>query len=182
MNAGVDLGPIDRLTGGKLGTHDVPCPLCAPYHSTQGQRRRVLRIWRVEPGFATFCCARCGETGYVHDRDAAAPGPAKLTRLRAEAAEHDRVHKIERLSTAGWLWAQRRPIECPIAERYLRERRKITCPLPSTLGFLPARDGYAPANLAEPSQPPPNPSDRASSTSSRTFLAGKSLFNVKIFA
>jgi Toprim domain len=144
----LDLTTIDRLTGGKLGTHDVPCPLCGPCHSPQGQRRKVLRVWRVEPGFATFCCARCGEAGYVHDRHAPAPDPAKLTRLRAEAAEHHRVHKIVRLSKARWLWAQRRPIECPIAERYLRERRRIKCPLPATLGFLPTRGEYAPAMIA----------------------------------
>jgi len=145
---GLDLDTIDRLTGGRLGTHDLACPLCGPYHSMHGQRRKVLRVWRVEPGFATFCCARCGETGYVHDRHAPAPDPAKLARLRAEAAEHDRIHKIERLSKARWLWSQRKPITGSIAERYLRDKRKIGCPLPMTLGFLPARDEYAPAMIA----------------------------------
>jgi hypothetical protein len=148
MNAGLDLGTIDRLTGGKLGSHDVPCPLCGPYHSPQGQRRKVLRVWRVEPGFATFCCARCGEAGYVHDRHAPAPDPNKLARLRAEAAEHDRIHKIERLGKARWLWSQRKPIAGSIAERYLREKRRIGCALPATLGFLPPRDDYAPAMIA----------------------------------
>jgi hypothetical protein len=144
---GLDLDTIDRLTGGRLGTHDLACPLCGPYHSMHGQRRKVLRVWRVEPGFATFCCARCGETGHVHDRHASAPDPAKLTRLRAEAAEHDRIHKLERLSKARWLWSQRRPIAGSNAERYLRER-KIVCPLPATLGLLPARGDYAPAVVA----------------------------------
>jgi hypothetical protein len=148
MNAGLDLGTIDRLTGGKLGSHDVPCPLCGPYHSPQGQRRKVLRVWRVEPGFATFCCARCGEAGYVHDRHAPAPDPQKLAKARAEATEHDRIHKAERLSKARWLWSQRRSLTGSIAERYLRERRRIKCPLPSTLGFLPARGEYAPAMIA----------------------------------
>jgi hypothetical protein len=143
----LDLTTIDRLAGGKLGTHDVVCPLCSPYHSLQGQRRNVLRVWRVEPGFATFCCARCGEKGYIHDRHAPASDPAKLTRLRAEAAEHDRIHKLERLSKARWLWSQRRPIAGSIAERYLRER-KIVCPSPATLGFLPARGDYTPAVVA----------------------------------
>jgi Toprim domain len=144
----LDLDTIDRLTGGRLGTHDLACSLCGPYHSMHGQRRKVLRVWRVESGFATFCCARCGETGYVHDRYAPAPDPAKLARLRAEAAEHDRIHKIERLSRARWLWSQRQPPAGTIGERYLRERRKITCPLPATLGFLPARGDYAPAVVA----------------------------------
>jgi hypothetical protein len=148
MNAGLDLGTIDRLTGGKLGTHDVVCPLCLPYHSLQGQRRKMLRVWRVEPGFATFCCARCGETGYIHDRHAPAPDSAKLARLRAEAAEHDRIHKAERLGKARRMWSLRKPTADSIVERYLRERRKIVCPLPSTLGFLPARGDYPPAMIA----------------------------------
>jgi hypothetical protein len=148
MNAGLDLGTIDRLTGGKLGTHDVPCPLCGAYHSPQGQRRKVLRIWRIEPGFATFCCARCGEAGYVHDQHAPAPDTTRLAKARAEAVEHDRTHKIDRLSKARWLWSQRKSIADTIAERYLRERRGIGCPLPATLGFLPAHGDYPPAMIA----------------------------------
>ena len=35
-------------------------------------------------------------------------------------------------------------------ERYLREKRKINCRLPTTLGFLPARGEYAPAMIAAP--------------------------------
>jgi hypothetical protein len=145
---GLDLDTIDGLTGGRIGTHDLACPLCGPYHSMHGQRRKVLRVWRVEPGFATFCCARCGGAGYARDQYAPPPDPAKLVMAKAEAAEHDRIHKAERLSKARWLWSQRRPIAGTIGERYLRERRKITCPLPATLGFLPARDGYAPAMIA----------------------------------
>jgi hypothetical protein len=62
--------------------------------------------------------------------------------------EHDRINKIDRLSKARWLWSQRKSIAGSIGERYLRERRKITCPLPAMLGFLPARDGYAPSVIA----------------------------------
>ena len=40
---------------------------------------------------------------------------------------------------ARWLWSQRQPIRSSIAEVYLQEARKITCPLPLTLGFLPPR-------------------------------------------
>src|SRR5215831_5950542 len=107
---GLDLDTLDRLTGGRLGTHGVPCPLRSPYHSMQGRRRKVLRVWRVEPDFATFCCARCGEKGYVHDRHAPVRDPAKLARLRAEAAKRHRIHEADRLSKAQWLWAQRKPL------------------------------------------------------------------------
>jgi hypothetical protein len=49
---------------------------------------------------------------------------------------------------AAWLWSQRQPIAGTIAERYLREGRKYSGPLPPTLGFLPARDDYSPAMIA----------------------------------
>jgi hypothetical protein len=48
---------------------------------------------------------------------------------------------------ARWLWAQRQPIVDSPAERYLR-----ACGyggiIPSTVGFLPARDGHPPALIA----------------------------------
>jgi len=145
---GLDLATIDRLTNGRLGTHDIPCPLCGRFKSPGGQRRDVLRIWRVEPGFAGYHCARCGEHGYVRDRYAPEPDPVRLAKAQAEAAERDRVHKADRLAKARWLWSQRKPIAGTIAERYLREARGITCPLPATLGFLPAHGDYPPAVIA----------------------------------
>jgi hypothetical protein len=145
---GFDLSAIDQLTGGRLGTHDVPCPLCGPYKSAKGQRRKVMRVWCPEDGFATYHCERCGESGYVHDRHAPEPNPVRLAKARAEAAERDRVHKAERLTKARWLWSRRKPITGTIAERYLRDTRGITCPLPATLGFLPAHDKYPPAMIA----------------------------------
>jgi phage/plasmid primase-like uncharacterized protein len=48
---------------------------------------------------------------------------------------------------AAWLWSQRKPIIGSIAELYLRSRG-ITCVLPATLGFLPARGEYSPAMIA----------------------------------
>jgi hypothetical protein len=89
MTIGLDV--IDQLTGGRLGTHDVPCPVCGPYKSAQGQRKRKLRVWRTEPGFAGYHCARCGEKGAAFDRDSAPPNPIKLAIARAEAAERDRA-------------------------------------------------------------------------------------------
>ncbi len=37
---GLDLATIDRLTNGRLGTQDVPCPFCTPFKSPHGQRRK----------------------------------------------------------------------------------------------------------------------------------------------
>src|SRR5258708_1148860 len=48
--------------------------------------------------------------------------------------------------TASMLWSKRRqPITGTAGERYLREVRKIRCPLPPTLGFLPASKDHPPA-------------------------------------
>jgi hypothetical protein len=146
----LDLAVVDRLTGGRIGTHDVPCPLCAPYKSLHGRRRNVLRIWRMEPGFAGYHCARCGEKSYVWDRHAPAPDRVRLDKMRAEAAERNRVHKADRLAKAKWLWSQRKPIAGTITETYLRDARGCGGPLPLTLGFLPANPakGYPPAMIA----------------------------------
>jgi hypothetical protein len=144
----IDLDIIDRLTSGRLGTFDVPCPLCGRYKSMHGQRRKVMRTWRLEPGFATYHCERCGESGYVRDRQAPEPDPVRLAKARAEAAERDRSHKADRLAKARWLWSRRKPIAGTIAERYLREARGIACPLPATLGFLPASGKHGPAMIA----------------------------------
>src|SRR5262249_27413389 len=62
--------------------------------------------------------------------------------------ERDRVHRADRLAKARWLWSKRKPIAGTIAERYLREARGIICPLPATLGFLPAHGEHPPAMIA----------------------------------
>jgi hypothetical protein len=54
--------------------------------------------------------------------------------------------QTEGRAKARWLWRQRRPIEATLAETYVREHRGITCPLPDTLGFLPA-NGRHPATI-----------------------------------
>jgi hypothetical protein len=108
----------------------------------------VLRVWAVEPGFATFCCARCGISGHTRDPDAIPIDPVAIERARQEAAETEIQAKAERLRKAQWLWAQSMPIGRTVAERYLREARGISCPLPATLRFLPPRGDHGPAMIA----------------------------------
>ncbi len=159
MNAGLDLRMIDELTGGKLGVHDARCPLCGPERrSPANQRRRVLRIWRLDPGLATFHCARCGESGHVRDGTAARIDSTAIKRAKAEAAERERAAVLDRLGKARWLWSKRRSLAGSIGERYLREARSYRGPLPPTLGFLPARGDHGPAMIAAfgvPEEPEP---------------------------
>jgi hypothetical protein len=147
MTIGLDV--INQLTGGRLGTHDVPCPECGPFkRAIRNQRRPVLRVYLIEDGFAGYHCARCGEKGAAFDRNSTPPDPIKLAEARAEAAERDHVLRSERLEKARWLWSQRRPIAGSIAERYLREARSYSGSLPATLAFLPARGDHPPAMIA----------------------------------
>jgi hypothetical protein len=159
MNAALDLHTIDQITGSKLGTFDVACPWCGPgRRRPANQRKLVLRVWRLDPDFATFHCVRCGEHGYACDDFAARPDPIAIERARARAAEREQAASAERLSKARWLWSTRRPISGSIAETYLREARCIRCALPATLGFLPARGEYPPAMIATfgiPGEPEP---------------------------
>jgi hypothetical protein len=70
MTIGLDI--IDQLTGRRLGTFDVPCPECGPFkRSPRNQRKLVLRVYRIDPGFAGYHCARCGAKGAARDRNSA---------------------------------------------------------------------------------------------------------------
>ena len=99
---------LDIITGGFDGTYDVACPICGPdRRQAVNRRRKVLRVWVVD-GFVTYCCARCGEHGYVHDRNnrTSRPDPVKQAQAQAEAAERDRQTAAERLKKARWLWSK----------------------------------------------------------------------------
>jgi hypothetical protein len=62
MSGTLSLYQIDQVTGGRLGRLDVACPMCGPERrSAMNRARKVLRIWRLTPGFATYHCARCGD-------------------------------------------------------------------------------------------------------------------------
>jgi len=128
--------------------------MCGPERrSAANRRRRVLRIWCLEPGFATYHCARCGVSGYVRD-DYSKPHidqaafQRELAKAKAEAAEHERAGTAERLTRALWLWNSRKPLKGSIAETYLREARNYLGRLPATLGYLPPRGEHSPAMIA----------------------------------
>jgi hypothetical protein len=152
MNAAaLDFQTIDALTSGKLGRFDLACPICGPSrHSPLNQRRPVLRVWRPEPGFASFYCARCEERGHVHDWSTAHPRPDRrvIERIKAEADARERATAVERTTKARWAWSRRQPIAGTIAETYLRTARGYRGPLPSTLGYLPPRGVHGPAMIA----------------------------------
>ncbi|MCZ8546319.1 toprim domain-containing protein [Mesorhizobium qingshengii] len=130
---------------------DVACPLCGPHcREPRNRSRPVLRLWS-EPGFISYYCARCGEHGYVrqHQRvEIDAATRAAMLRARKAFAVHDAETAIKQHQKALWLWSVRQAIGGTPAEHYLRKVRAISCPLPPTLGFLPARGHYPPALIA----------------------------------
>jgi len=134
------------LAGSRL-RHDVACPLCgpAPGRTDTNRKRRVLRIWHPEPGFVTFHCERCGISGHAIDGGRERVSRADLEKIRAKAEAFDRDEAAKRLELARWLWSISRSLAGTIAERYLREARRISGALPGTLRFKPATNGYPPA-------------------------------------
>jgi hypothetical protein len=148
MNA-LCLAEIDGLTGGRVGTFDVPCPVCGPERRSPANRRRaVLRVWRIEEGFATFACARCHETGWTRDGHAAVPDAEKLAKVRAESDQHKRAADAKRLRVARWLWSLRKPITEGTPPWLYLNKRGYAGPIPATLSFLPSVDNHPPAMIA----------------------------------
>jgi hypothetical protein len=151
VRAEVTLDVLERQIGGRTGTFDVPCPLCGPdRHHPLNRRRKVMRIWRHDAGFASYHCVRCGASGYARlDCDGNRPvDPIMLMRARAEARRREREYAIIQHRKSLWLWRHRRPITGSIAETYLRELRHYHCQFPATLGFLPSRGEHSPAMIA----------------------------------
>ncbi len=149
------LADIDAMTAGKLGVHDVPCPWCGPdRRSAVNRRRPVLRVWRQEVDFASWTCARCGESGYAREGPATGQkGPADALataarqKARAEGEAIQRAARAQRLEVARRLWVMRETAHGSPVITYLRQVRGYEGPIPDTLGFLPARGEHPPAMI-----------------------------------
>ena len=138
MNAALDLRTIDELTGGKLGVHNTVCPMCSPTRKPANRRKRVLKIWFLDPGFATYSCAHCLEHGFARDDTAAARiDPVRLERVKREAAKRARDATAERRGKARRMWRASQEATGTPVDFYMRSVRGITVPLPATVRFLP---------------------------------------------
>lgn len=159
MTADLQFADLIALTGNRLGKIDVPCPACGPDRRHPVNRKRaVLRVWREHPKFISYHCARCGAHGYAHDNDPSIRvTKTRLRQVMREADQQHTAHVQQRRRLARWLWDGAASIKDTPAERYLRSRG-ITCPLPATLRFRPARGQHPPAMIAAfgvPSEPTP---------------------------
>jgi hypothetical protein len=141
---------LTELTEGQLGRLDIPCPECTTWagRSSNGRRRRVFRVWREHPDFASYHCARCGLSGFARRIGARTRfDPQRVAPMKAEAAERAGDYAADQLRKARWLWRRAVPPRGTIVERYLRHRA-IVGRVPSTIRYLPtSRPDRHPAML-----------------------------------
>jgi len=132
---------LDQLTQGRRGTFDVPCPECGPgRRSLVNRRRRVLRVWRNDPGFITYKCARCPASGYAHAPRDWEPGDEQDRRVHPSAVRaHDAAEvgndtdlrlvwtddQQRRIDAANRIWNEAGSIRGTLAETYLLRVRGI---------------------------------------------------------
>jgi putative DNA primase/helicase len=141
-----DVGSERGFAFNRAGNHAGPCPRCG------GKDRFSISVRR-----GAFLCRQCHPKGggsvirlvmfldHCGFRDAVETligeksAPIISRHLRNLPAKGSSAYERSQHDKARWLWSHRKPISDTIAERYLREARTITCPLPPTLGFLPPR-------------------------------------------
>jgi hypothetical protein len=121
MNAGLTLDEIDR--DGRLGTLDMACPFCGPYRrSAVNRRRKVLRVWRIDPGYATYHCVRCGEQGYARDTSTTQGRPDFSHVRKTPPPKRACIDDNGRSDFAARIWQESVDPRGSLAERYLNGR------------------------------------------------------------
>lgn len=107
------------------------CPLCSHTRSSAESRtEKVQVVWINPDGSETSFCHHCGGRG----REVSVSVPARQ--------RSPRVRRVDTSSAANRLWKQSKPIEGTPGERYFRQGRQISCPLPATLRYLPTSDRH----------------------------------------
>jgi hypothetical protein len=66
----------------------------------------------------------------------------------SRTAKDEEIDPIKEAAKALAKWQRRQAVEGSVAERYLREARRYSGPIPATLGFLPASTEYPPTLIA----------------------------------
>jgi hypothetical protein len=161
-----DMLKVAQAHGAKLsryghsGEYVGACPVCGT-----GRDR-----FSINSKKGVFNCRVCGKGGhgsvdlemFLGDCDfveavkrltntTSLSGLRPTTKKSDTAIEHERKRERdeeEQHETASWLWTQRQPVAGSPVERYLRERRRYTGSIPSTLGYLPARGEHLHAMIA----------------------------------
>jgi hypothetical protein len=114
--SGITFAEINRLTLFNLGIFDTACPACGPGRTSPANKtRKVLRVYRKEPGVAAYKCQRCGIEGWAREdasqaRDFVAAKPAKLSTMN-DGEEQARRQHAKSLA----LWRRRGELVRPAA-------------------------------------------------------------------
>jgi hypothetical protein len=133
------------------GRYYAICPQCAHQRKQAHQKLKCLGVTIDERGVKLGCnhCAWTDGAFYQAAAERAArSAPMISERDMAIMEERRQRERAKSRSKSQWLWASRELFKGSIAEIYLRKCRGYRGALPSTLGFLPARDDYPPAMIA----------------------------------
>jgi len=115
---------LAALIPGSFGAFDAACPACGPKaRAAVNKHRKVLRCWRTKPGFLSYCCARCGASGWV-----AADGQQMTNEPQLPASVAPMPSDPERTARALRLWREARSPRGTLVERYLRNRGLLLPP------------------------------------------------------
>jgi hypothetical protein len=133
-----------------VGRYYAICPQCAHQRKQVHQKLKCLGVTIDARGVKLGCnhCAWTDGAFYQSAERGARTAPVISERDMAIMEERRQRDRAKSRSKSQWLWASREPLRRSIAEIYLRECRGYRGALPSTLGFLPARDDYPPAMIA----------------------------------
>lgn len=128
---------LTKALGGRWhGAYGVsPCPVC---QSDRRKGQNALTLADGRNGRLVLHCKKsaCAFTDILaaaglRSSDYRAPDPAEMAKREAER----RKEAQRKADQAKRIWQEAQPIAGTVAEAYLRDARRITCPLPPTLRF-----------------------------------------------
>jgi hypothetical protein len=95
----IEFEQLIAAIGNNYGHRDIPCPVCGPHRrQTANRQRKVLRVWRDEPDFVTYSCARCGERGFARAGGSHRTiDPKRLEQLRIDSAQRNEERTVRAL-------------------------------------------------------------------------------------
>jgi hypothetical protein len=149
------------LRGAPIAGGGFICRCPVPTHGAgRGDRNASLSVKDGHSRLLVTCFAGCdrrdvlaelrrrgllGEAPARHSRHPEKPNIATSRSRYGSDGEYERRQREK----AAWLWSRSRPIEGTPAERYLRQARCYSGPIPKTLAFLPPRKSeHRPAMIA----------------------------------
>lgn len=98
---------LPDITRTPPGIHGILCPRCGPdRRSAYNRRRPVLRLWHDEPGLLSWCCARCGWSGYETDGRRHVASRPQIEQQRAAHQRQAEADDAIRRDRALGIWGE----------------------------------------------------------------------------